>query len=469
VTSDIKKVSPGYMAIILIVCVGLRMILFGIYQPWTPEIESQHVLQSDALGYHQLATTLLENQRFAYSSTGLPDDLRTPIYPLFIAVIYALFGHTPWIVLTAQIILDTISCFLLLASLSRLFNRRVAIIAATLYAFDPFLILYSSTTLLSDTLFVFFLILAFWFFSLSRHTEILKKTILYYGLSSLSLGLATLTRPISQFIILLFVGFLILQYWKLPKIAITTSIVSLLIFGLTLFPWLMRNYQTFGFFSLSTSDSYNLLVLDVVPMEMTSRQEDFSTVMTSLMAESEKMMEADGLHSKDLNEFQKGQYWRKLAIRYISADPAAFGKVYLLGIAHTLFNLDTTNYANIFKLPAVGFEIRAYPNLFDLVKAYLEIKGPREIIIGGTIALYLLFTYLCTVTGLFVSWRKNYDRPSLLLALLLAAYFIVITGPAGLARFKLPSIPFYFVFAGIGLSYLYEKIIQAKMGNLSNR
>jgi 4-amino-4-deoxy-L-arabinose transferase-like glycosyltransferase len=458
----VQLIGPRYVAILLLVCVGLRIILFGISRPWTPGIETQRVLQDDAAGYHRLATTLIESHRFAFSNTEKPDAMRTPLYPMFIAAIYSLFGYKPWIVILTQILIDTISCFLLLVSLSRLFSRRVALIASTLYALDPFLILYSSTTLLSDTLFVFFLVAAFWFLSLARHGEISKKTLLNCGLSSLFLGLATLTRPISQFIIACFVVFFSVAYWKRPRIAITYALLSLLIFGLTLFPWVFRNYSTFGHFSLSTSDSYNLLILDVAPMEMGRRHEDSAAVRKSLLAEADKMMEADGLHSQDINEFQRAHYWRKLAVRYISNAPIAFGRSYLLGVFHTFCNLGTRDYAETLRLPAVDFDIKAYTNILDLAKAALEKKGAVGLLIGGAIAPYLLITYLGAIIGLLTSWRRQYDRPSLLLTVLLAVYFVLITGVAGLARFKLPSIPFYLAFTGIGFSYLYEDIIRAK-------
>lgn len=457
----VQLVGPRYVAILLLVCVALRLILFGIFQPWT---RVERVLQSDALGYHNLATTLIESHRFAYSSTAKPNALRTPIYPMFVAAIYSLFGYKPWIVILAQILLDTISCFLLLVSLSRLFDRRVGLIASTLYALDPFLTLYSSTTLLSDTLFVFFLIAAFWFLSQARHSEISKKTLLNYGLCGLLLGLATLTRPISQFIIACFIVFFLMAFWKRPRVALTYALLTSLIFGLTLFPWLFRNYKTFGYFSLSTSASYNLLILNVVPMEMGRRHEDSATVRASLLAEADRMIEEDGLHQEDLNEFQVAEYWRELALRYIRNAPIAFGRSYLLGVFHTFSNLGTKAYAGIFGLPTDDFDIKAYTNIPDLVKAFVEKKGALGLLIGGVIALYLLITYLGAGIGLLISWRRYDDKPSLVLIMLLAVYFVLTTGVAGLARFKLPSIPFYLAFTGIGFVYLYDSIFVRKKG-----
>jgi hypothetical protein len=53
-------------------------------------------------------------------------------------------------------------------------------------------------------------------------------------------------------------------------------------------------------------------------MEMVRRHEDTLTVKTSLLAEADTMMEADGLNPQELNEFQEGKYWQKLAIEIYS-------------------------------------------------------------------------------------------------------------------------------------------------------
>ena len=242
-----------------------------------------------------------------------------------------------------------------------MFNRRVAFIAAALYALDPFLTLYSSTNLYSDSFFVFFLVAGFWFFSLARHNENYKKTLLNYGLCSFFLGLATLTRPISMFIIACFIVFYFLAYWKHFKIALTYTLLSSLVFSLTLFPWFIRNYLTFGYFSYSSASSANLLE-DVAPMKKGMNDEDIVDVRQSSIIEVEVMMEADGLNPQDLNAFQKGPYWQKLAVGYISKDPVAFGKSYFKGVFNTLFSPNAILYADYLRLPAVDFDVKAYPD-----------------------------------------------------------------------------------------------------------
>ena len=442
-------------AIILLVCLALRLLFFALVQPWTPLVEEQILLQRDALGYHQLASTLLDSGRFAYTPTGEPEALRTPLYPMFVAGTYAVFGREPWVALLFQIVLDALACFLLLKALARLFGDRVAILASLFYALDPFLILYCST-LLSDTLFVFFVVAAFLALSGAATAESPRKSAMGYGASGLLLGLATLVRPIAEFAAAIFVAFIIFKHWRHLKRGVAYAAVALAVFALTLAPWLVRNGSVFGAYSLSTSGPYNLLILNVVPMEMTERGQSAGEVRAALMAEAGEVMARDGFQPGDLTPFEQAGYWQKLALRYVRAKPLQFGQTYLLGILHTFANLDTSGYAQMLRLPVGRLDIKAYTNLLDLAKAFLQQKGAAGLLIAVLIAPYLLSTYLGAAVGLFAAWKRH-DRWFLTLCLLITLYFVAATGAGGLARFKLPAIPFYLPFTAIGLLWLRDR------------
>jgi 4-amino-4-deoxy-L-arabinose transferase-like glycosyltransferase len=248
-----QEIAPKYVIAIFLVALGIRLILFAVFQPWNPVIEREFVLKSDMLGYHQLAITLLESHRFINSSSNNPESLRTPLYPIFIAVIYFLFGHKPWVVMLFQITLDAFASIVLLFAFFQLFSRRVALIAAAFYALDTFLILYSSTTLYSDSFFVFFTCCCILVYEHHHLFDPQKRALLYCGLSSLFLGLATLVKPISQYILVFYLAYFIMVNRKYLRTAFLYSAVALVVFGLILTPWLFRNYHNFGYFSLSSS------------------------------------------------------------------------------------------------------------------------------------------------------------------------------------------------------------------------
>jgi hypothetical protein len=193
-------------------------------------------------------------------------------------------------------------------------------------------------------------------------------------------------------------------------------------------------------------------------MEMAKQnQEDEKSIQKSLLSEAEEMMIADGFQPQKLNDFQKADYYKRLAIRYIRNDPFHFLQAYVLGIFHTFTNICTSDFARIFGKSMHKVNIKAFSNIFDLVKEFIKKKGITGLLIASLIIPFLVVTYFGLIVGMIVSW-KSYNRDALLFCLLVMIYFVAITGAAGIARFKLPSIPFYLAFSGIGISYFRSKI-----------
>ena len=440
--------------IALLLCLGARLVFFGFFHPWTPDKEESVVLHKDALGYHRLALTISQHHRFAYGPDEGPNIVRTPLYPMFIAGIYALSGARPWVVLLVQILLDTLACFLVFASLRRLYDEKIAVVAAFFYALDPFLILYPCT-LLSDMLFLFLLVVAFHWFSLAYKTEPGKRMWVFYGLSGFSIGLATLVRPISQYIPFVFAVFLFIAYRKRFKAALKSACAVGVMFLLAISPWLVRNYVLFDRVFISASGSYNLLLEYVMPMEAQKRNQDFKSVQLSLLEEAEKNMIADGLRPEELDGFAKGVYYRDLAVRYLKGNPGRFLRTYALGVLHTFTHLDTSTFTSKLGIEMKALDIKAQPNILRLVKDFVKEKGVPGLIIAGLILPYLVVCYLGLIAGLGVSW-KYYDKGALAWCLIMAAYVVAVTGVAGTARFKIPAIPFYLAFTGIGWAWLWR-------------
>ena len=453
---------PKTVLILVLICLSARLLFFVLVKPWEPTVRDQVILKEDAVGYHQLAVSIVQDQRFASKKGGSPDTLRTPLYPLLISLIYSIWGsESTWRVLLVQILIDTGSCILLFFLILKFFTVKVAVYASIFYALDHFLILYS-TTLLSDVLFVFLCLVAAFWFSEAIHRGFDRST-LYILLSAFFFGLATLVRPVAQYIPLIIILFLLAVLRKELKKACKLALLFLFFFIITLSPWLIRNLSTFGVLSLSTVGPYNLMVLYVGPMETEKRGQPLEEAQEAMMQEVDRLIIQEGRNPVVMNAFQKAKYWEKFAFQYIAKHPIAFSKHYMLGIIHAFANLGTGPYGDLLQLPKkeAKFEIKAIPNIFELLKTWFNQKTFQEIEIGFFIASYLLVTYFLLIIGLIVSWWKDRKNTFLLFCLMMALYFLLITGTAGLARFKMPAVPFYLVFVGIGLSYVFrEKIVR---------
>lgn len=427
-------------------------------KPWNPVVADTVILKADALGYHQLAKTIVNYHHFTYENGGRPDGLRTPLYPLFISCFYSLFGPIPWIVLLAQIVIDTFSCLLLYSIIRRLLNPTVGFCSALFYSLNPFFIFYC-VTLFSDILFVFLCILAFNFFIRSISRQFKNGNVNNISYSALFFGLATLARPIGIYLPLIITVFFLVNLRKQMKKAIKLATVFIVVFLISLSPWLIRNVIVFSSFSLSTSGAWNLLLLNVTPMEMERRNQPRTLIENALSQEVENLIIQDGLNPRELDDFQVSRYFKKLAIQYIKKYPLSFCKHYALGIFHSFANLGTRGFAEMLQLRTNpnGLDIKAYNNVFDLIAQFFKKKTPNEILIGLVIGFYLIISYFCFAIGLLIALKIN-NKTFLLFSIMIAVYFILITGVAGLARFTLPAIPFYLSFVGLGISAVKERL-----------
>lgn len=440
------------LAFILLVCLVVRMGFFIAVQPWKPEVVENVILKDDAKGYHELALALLKSHRFGLNNE--PEALRTPGYPLFIVGFYILFGIRPWVVLVFQVVIESFSCFLLYHIVRRILNPKIAFISSLFYALDPFLILHS-LMMYSDIVFVFFLIFGFYFFSGGFFKQNHKSALLFYGASAFLFGVATLIRPIAVYIPACFFLFFLISYRSRFKIALFYFLVWVIIFMIVLFPWLLRNHSHFGTFALSTSGPYNLLTLYVRPMEMEKRNQEPKIVQEALFAEAESMMLKDGIDPHTANPFEKAKYWKRLGLNYVRHNPIGFVKWYLYGILHAFGNVGTGGYAEMLQWPRQEFDIKTYSNLLELAQDFFRNKTKAQWVIASFVILYLFVSYAGLILGLVVTWRKHLLRDLLLLSFGIALYFILITGTAGLARFRLPAIPFYLGFVGMGGEQLF--------------
>lgn len=452
------------IVIIGFICLSARLLFFIAVKPWDPYVKDKLILSRDALEYHKLANNLLKYHEFGYQkdeTTPLvwayqESTLRTPLYPAFISLIYSIFGEKPWMVILVQIFLDTISCLLLFIIIRQMLNSNIAFYSALFYALDPFFIFWSNT-LYSEILLVFFCVVALYYFSKTISINFNRNAIKYFIFFAFFLGLATLVKPILIYIPVVISINLLLLLRKDIKKALKFITIFVFIFIVTISPWCIRNYILYNSFSLSTSGRYNLLLLDISPMEMErTGQPEENLVRDKLLNEANNLIIKDGFNPKELNDFQKSKYWQRLAIQYIKKYPFSFAKHYINGILHYFVNLGTARYAEMLQWQHLLINMKSFPNIFIFIETWVYRKSLKEIIIGIIIALYLIISYICLIIGLFI-FRHLPNKSFLFSCLLMAVYFILITGMAGWGRYRIPSVPFYLCFVGIGMSFIHSR------------
>jgi 4-amino-4-deoxy-L-arabinose transferase-like glycosyltransferase len=222
-------------------------ILFNVYVMGFEDSGFQ--LYPDSKDYDALGLSLASGSGFADNHS--PNIYRPPGYPFFLAAIYGRLGHHYAAVTIVQSIVGALTCVLVLLIGERLFTRRVGMIAATLAAVYPFLIVYTGFVL-AETLFVFLSTLLLYI--LVRLQESPSKGLIALG--GMVLGLMNLTRPVTLFLPAVLLLWLWIEFgsrWRALVIASAMTGWMLLV----ILPWTGRNYAvTHSVILINSSDYY---------------------------------------------------------------------------------------------------------------------------------------------------------------------------------------------------------------------
>lgn len=236
VIKDILMTHPYRLLLLFVVILALRL---GVAILIDTRFE---VSKGAEEVYASIAKNLVQGNGFVAEPGEEPILHRAPLYPLFLAGVYATFGTTDsFTILCAQAILDGGSGLLLWWIGAPLFGRTIAAIAALLYAVYP-LSAYYTLRMLPESIFTLVLLSVIaslmWAISSNR-----AERFLLVGAWG---AIAALVKPVAVGLIP-FLAFLLLVRMRHPLSAAVVQIGCLLVtFVLVLTPWTLRNYLVTG-------------------------------------------------------------------------------------------------------------------------------------------------------------------------------------------------------------------------------
>jgi 4-amino-4-deoxy-L-arabinose transferase-like glycosyltransferase len=216
------------------------------------ETDVDRPLRADAGQYFLYAYNLKLHGVYTSSRDGyskkqkelIPDAVRPPGYPLFLAIFVdrPLTTSMYYEILITQSVLSTITIFLAFTIFQKLLGFWPATLVAFLTALSPHLISLSAY-ILTETLFAFVLVLAFSvFFFVER-----QHTCWNYLLCGLAIGAASLVRPSLQYFIIVLATLPIISFGF--REGGRFAAVLLVGAGLISAPWHIRNLHAVGSFS----------------------------------------------------------------------------------------------------------------------------------------------------------------------------------------------------------------------------
>jgi 4-amino-4-deoxy-L-arabinose transferase-like glycosyltransferase len=444
------------LLLVVFIAFVIRMGFFISLQPWNNEVVEKTVItsiDSDASLYHERALSLLSKKSFDDF-----DTYRTPGYPVFIALIYSISSGSVWFVLFIQILLNLISVVLVYKIAATIIHHKIALLSAFLFAIDLHQS-YWAVTLYTDTLFVFLFLVSVYYLCKS----IKENNFLSICLSALFLGIATLVRPISflfPFVAVIFI--LVFCNFKL-KMKLAYSLLFSIIFIATISPWLLHNYLKYQEAKLSAHSGYNLLFYDVAYTEVNRTGKTIEQVRKDFRDLAIKQ----GIDTTDANSFKNSKIFFNIAEQYIKNNFLLYCKRSLNGIVNMYANLETHHIASIFHLKSKSpIDLYGEPSIFSIILKYFKTKSKAEIFIGFCMGLYLLINYFFALYGMFLMIGKK--EKLVFLFILIILYFSALTGVVGVARYKMPFMPFINILCALGLFHFYEKKID-KLGMNKNK
>lgn len=229
------------------ILLGLIALGFGLrlWMAWSANQvlpDSPDRLKGDETGYDGLAYWLTQGSFSTWSG-------RVPVYPVFLAACYLVFGHSYARTLYIQAFIGALTIPLTFFLARRFTQEKSALLAAALVAVDPALI-FHVVRLYTEILYTPLLLLAL--LGLLRAIEQPRPQ--RFILAGVLLAIANLCRPTAALFPLL-VPFLLPQVWPLPR-KLFLSLVYVGAMAAAIAPWTYNNYKTHHIFlplSVSTA------------------------------------------------------------------------------------------------------------------------------------------------------------------------------------------------------------------------
>ncbi|GEM_PF-6705131 len=216
------------LLIFLFLGIALRLVfVLGFTQP---------LVHGDDIAYDNMGSNFIK--WFFEDKESLYGTSKPPLYPLFLYIVYTLFGHNILHAYLAQVALDTVSMIGVFYISYFIFSSyRASILAVLLYAVYPSFIWHTGI-LYTETLFTFLLISAV----LAINKAMKTNSKLWYFLSGALLGIGTLCRPIAFHFTFFFCIFLMLIYRKTLKHTLVRCLLVIIGLFIAVSPWTARNY-----------------------------------------------------------------------------------------------------------------------------------------------------------------------------------------------------------------------------------
>ncbi len=389
-------------------------------------LDETRLIEPDSNDYLLNAHALLDDGRFWSSpGSGEPEFERTPGYPLFIAVIFAITGRSVLAVALVQSVLSVMVAVPMFLLARRLFNERVAVVAVVLLLVDP-LSMYFGSLVMTETLATLLILSSTALLALLVDRG--SSSMVGWFAAGLLLAAATHVRP-GQYYLPLLVLALLLWTGRRFRWSIRRTLCAAVALGLPVLVlvggWQVRNADQIGSSRFSGIEAVNMMKYRAAGVVAEQEGGDWRQVRRELMDR----------YGPEFGGGSTGEYYDRMydkGLEIVLDDPVSLLKVTGAGAWRS----------------AVSFPANS-DGLFD------RWNFPDLFVLRVLIDYAMVPVWLIGLGGLVAAWRSSVNRPVIITLMLPVVYlFALSSGPESYARFRVPIMPILWVFAAGGLVVL---------------
>ena len=439
----------------------LAVVLVSRLAVWALIPEHSHsFLEVDSPSYTDPAEALIVDGRYSTEpGSETPETLRPPGYPVWLALIFFLFGKSAQTVVFSQVILFLGTLVLTYVLTEKLFGLRPAWAATILLALDPSSLSYTFKVL-TETLTAFLTILfAYCAFRFYRTRGKLGPGV---G-AGMSLALVTLVRPTTYYFIpfftIAFAFFLIREKveWKRVVLSLVITLLPVLVL---VGGWQWRNLETAGVFRLTSVQGWALYLGKGAQIYSEQHQTSLNDAEIALIEKlKENYPDWDRVPMEQLDDIYLKEGWK-----LVRENPGLAIKTHVLHMFYFFLAPGTTSA--FFRTFDPDFTLIHF-NWYQKQKYFDALLKSYKLFFG---MLLLGVAYLAVMYAGIAVWVDQFCRNSRKMAwkgyhVLFFLLIIYIAGASsincGQDRYRVVVMPLLCMYAGAGypvlLSYLKTK------------
>jgi len=412
-TVELLRIAAAVSALSAVIHLASSAILPGFIHP------------NDSFSYLVPAESLLRTHSFLDQS-GHPMTFRTPGYPLFLAVFFALGLKVPAVIYVQHLVAALLAGAAAMASRVALRSRVPGWTAGLLVGTDIATLQFANLVM-SEILATVAVTAAVVFAYIAASNGKRRFAVL----AGVMCAAGTLIRPVGIFLGVALGVFIVFRSRTTATRRLGTAGVIVGLSLALLAPWVIRNYLETGHSILSSVAGINMLEYRAAGVLAAADSGDFEAnrvrhrdaLLRQACAEVERSL---GRPCEQTSYADRAAVYSRMGTELILDHPAGYAKSAARGVAMMLFGDSASSVASA---------------------AHISQRNAKLICVALMLPIFVL-----AVIGSVWVLRQNADVAYLLFIVI--SYFVVVSaGPEADSRFRIPFMPCYAVLASGGVAY----------------